>query len=147
MINDKSCMLDSYLIVHGGDALKAIAFVGHDGSERGFHSQEIIDLANHDGYATTEIQRMPSGVNPKTYETVKIDFPQGNDRRFAEHLFLERGIVMGSKLGRSHAVAWNGRVATDPATRISFRLLDLDACKLIEEFFVPLTFLRIDRRD
>lgn len=148
MINDKSCMLDSYLLCVDQvvPVLEAVAFIGHDGSERGFHSQEIIDLANHHGYSVTEIQRNPQGINPKTYETVNITFPQGNDRRFADHLFMEPGIVMGSKMGRSHAVAWNGRVSTDPATLINFRMLD-DDLKLVEEFFVPLTFLRITRYD
>lgn len=146
MLNDKSCMLDSLLILLDIPVTDAIAFIGHDGSERGFHSQEIIDLADHHGYAVTEIQRRPVGINPKTYQNVPIEFLGGNDRRFAAKLHLDSGIVMGSKMGRSHAVAWDGRVATDPSNRIKFRLVNDDR-KIVEEFFVPLYFLRLNRYD
>lgn len=143
-LHDKSCMLDSLCFVLGIKHLDAILITGHDGSERGFHSQEIVDVATSIGYAITEVQRYPRAINPQTYERIDITFPEGNDTRFASYLAGSEGVVMGSKLGRPHAVAWKGRIATDPANSLNFRLLD-DKDTLVEEFFKPITLLKVNR--
>lgn len=146
MLHDKSCMLDSMCQVLNISHCRAIVWLGHDGSERGFHSQEMVELALIEGFPVTEIQRNPIGVNPVTGEQIRITFPRGNDVRFASHLAHGNGVVMGSKLGKPHAVAWVDRVAIDPANGINFRILTEER-ELIEEFFVPMTFLQVTTND
>lgn len=143
-LHDKSCMLDSLCHVLGIKHLDAIVIIGHDGVERGFHSQELVDVALSVGYTLTEVQRYPRAIHPVTWEQVEIVFPEGNDARFARHLASSNGVVMGSKLGRPHAVAWTDRVATDPASGMNFRLLN-EQNELVEEFYKPITLLKVNR--
>lgn len=144
--NDKSCMLDALCNVIGLHIVEAVAIVGHDGSDRGFHSQELVDVCLFAGYTLTEVQRHPRAIHPKTFEELDINFPGGNDARFIRYLASSRGVVMGSKLGSPHAVAWDGLVATDPANGLHFRLLN-DKRELVEEFYKPITLLKVNRND
>lgn len=143
-LHDKSCMLDSFCHVLGIAHWRAIVWLGHDGSEYGFHSQELIDVAFIEGYSVTEIQRRPVGIHPQTGNLLQIKSDGVGDRRFAGYLANGNGVVMGSRLGVPHAVSWIDRAATDPATGLNFRLLT-DSDQLVEEFFVPHTFLRVTR--
>jgi len=142
-LHEKSCMLDSLCIVLDINPQYAVKFIGHDGKERGFHSQELIDLADNLGYATTEIQRFPRGVNPNTYETVNINFTEGNEERFVNHLRHEAGIIMGMKLGRPHAVAWLKDHYIDPANGMDYKLIQHR--ELAIGIFDPMVFLRLNR--
>lgn len=142
-LHDKSCMLDSFCMVLGIEHAEAVGYLGHDGSEYGFHSQELIDLADFHGYSVTEIQRQPLATHPETWESIKINFLEGNDSRFARHMFGHIGVLMGMKLGRTHAVAWESVEAIDPANNLRYRLLNKNR-ELIEDIFAPYVFLKVE---
>lgn len=142
-LHDKSCMFDSFCHVCDIVPLQAIAFLGHDGSEYGFHSQELIDLSDHYGYSITEIQRYPLATHPETYATIKIEL--GEDR-FVRHLVSCNGVLMGRKAGRTHAVAWVGQHFLDPANGLFFLLIQ-DGKILEDLIFTPLILLKVKRYD
>lgn len=139
-LHDKSCMLDSFCDTLDVPHLQAIAFLGHDGSEHGYHSQELIDLSDHYGYSVTEIQRHPKGTHPKTYATIKIEL---GDKRFISHLYGTSGVLMGMKAGRTHAVSWCNPTFTDHSNGLSFPLVREG--KIIEGIFEPLVYLKVQR--
>jgi len=141
-LHEKSCMFDSFCHVCDIDAMQAIAFIGHDGSEHGFHSQELIDLSDHYGYSVTEIQRHPLATHPETYATIKIEL---GDDRFVRHLTGNNGVLMGMKGSRTHAVSWIGNAMHDSANGLVFPLVR-DG-KLLETIFRPLVFLKVRRYD
>lgn len=143
-LHSKSCMLDSFVKACNTNHDLATLLL-HDGSERGHHSQELIDLAWILGYTVTEVQRYPLATHPETHQPIEIKFPEGNDVRFATYLFNAKGVVMGVKLGRYHAVYWDQEVAHDPANGLCFNLLN-DG-KLVTEYFNPYTFLIIGLRN
>lgn len=142
-LHEKSCMLDCFMKACGLTHYDyAVAFVGHDGSERGFHSQELIDLALAVGYTVTEIQRHPLGTHPETRQPVEINWPLGVNHRFVKYLQKYKGVLMGTKLGRYHALYWDGETAHDPANGLCYNLLR-DG-ELLTDYFYPYTFLIVE---
>lgn len=141
-LNKRSCMLDSFIaaINYTADSdrinhSEAAHWLGHDGSERGFHSQEMIDLCLEHDIAVIEIVRNPVGVRPDTYQQIPIF--QTPDWRFFEHMEGRAGVLMGYKHNaQPHAVFWDGEEYTDPADGLT-RTLD-------DNHFTPHTFLRTE---
>lgn len=101
--------------------------VGHDGSEiltadlpeplnrRGFHIQEMTDLAWHFGVKIVTIERQPVSSRLSPHGQI-FDFPimQG-DTRFQQYTMHCDGVMAG--IGRSgipHACAWFRRKLYDP---------------------------------
>ena len=140
-LHEKSCLFDSFCHVCDIEPMQALAFLGHDGNEHGFHSQELIDLADHYGYSVTEIQRHPLATHPETYRAIQIEL---GDERFVRHLMGTNGVLMGWKAGRTHAVAWIGNNFTDSANGLTFPLVR-DGKILEESIFQPLAFLKVRR--
>jgi len=142
-LHEKSCMFDAFCTVCSIDTVEAIAFIGHDGSEYGFHSQELIDLCDFHGWSITEIQRHPLATHPETYATIKIEL---GDERFVHHLESSDGVLMGRKAGRTHAVAWLGDHFLDSANGLVFPLLR-DGKIIEDSIFHPLVLLKVRRYD
>jgi hypothetical protein len=148
--NDKSCLLDSFAFALDWPIEEMIDHLG-DGSERGFHTQEFIDYLTPI-YAVTEIHRAPVSVNPITGEQTHITFgPNGSDCRFADHLLLDFGVLLGfNSRGVAHAVSWKNQQAHDPSTGQSFGLLKRDSEGYLEgiessPLFMPTKFLKIQK--
>jgi len=148
--NNKSCLLDSFAHALGCPVEDIIDRLG-DGRERGHHTQEFIDYLNG-YYAVTEIQRAPVAVHPITGEHTHITFgPNGPEYRFAEHLLLDDGVLLGRNgKGSTHAVSWKNQQAHDPATGQSFGLLKRNSEGYLEgiessPLFTPIKFLKIQK--
>lgn len=133
-------MMDALLYVINVHECSVKMLIGHDGYERGFHSQELIDVAKQFNYIVTEIIRNPRGAT-FTGEIIEIEFPQGNDVRFIEYLKEANGVLMGFKNGIPHAMAWWKQQMWDPANQLTFPLIRND--KLLETIFIPHIFLKV----
>jgi hypothetical protein len=149
--NDKSCVLDSFAHALDFPIDQMIRDIGHDGSERGFHTQEIIEFFSC-LYAITEIQRAPVAVHPVTWEQTPITFGgMGAEYRFASHLVMDEGVLLGfNGKGSTHAVSWKNQQAHDPSTGQSFGLLKRDSEGCLEgiepsPLFTPVKFLKIQK--
>lgn len=112
-----------------------IKMIGHDGSEQpyedlpgqkaGFHEQECIEALQQLGYACTPIEIVPQmmpapggPIRPIWFPPIQFPTgPEGNWRRFIQHLKETRGVITGAKKYKNkmigHAVAWNN-VIYDP---------------------------------
>ncbi len=139
--NSWSCSITAAAMVMGVAVEELIAKVGHDGSEiihpdlkgpaqrKGFHTQEIIDIALARGFAVTPIE-------PRPVQTVYGDDEfvlQFDENRFHNHLKCCDGILCGKARTYWHAVAWNheeGKIY-DPQGRI----YPLDDCKINIQIF------------
>lgn len=117
--NKWSCVLDSFAFVSGIPQFVLIADIGHDGTNKGFHTQELIEVMLAHGRAVTEIQRYPRATHPVTLKQRTITFKEGGepDSRFVRHLVGNEGVLLGVNAKRSpHAVAWYSNRIYDPAT-------------------------------
>jgi hypothetical protein len=100
-----------------------IVMVGHDGSEiiwpklpepsrrKGFHLQELIDIAFDLGWASTPFDARPvSRGEPPHILTMKED----TEARMARIMTGQPGVATGYDMrGRPHAVAWDGQTVHD----------------------------------
>lgn len=116
-----SCGAAALAMVLDVDYSGIVSRIGHDGSEiinedlrppachKGFHIQELIEVALENGYAVTPIECMP--VQTATGEDehdVKIKRYESIADRLEHHMFWNDGILMGQIPGGFwHAVAWD----------------------------------------
>lgn len=96
---------------------EVIRRVGHDGSQivwpvlddpykrRGFHPQEMIDLAYRLGKRVITIEAIPVSIGSENQEGFEI--PMDNEARWMTYLSMEYGVLAGNFGGRQHAVAWD----------------------------------------
>jgi hypothetical protein len=138
-------MLDAFAMIFGETPKEIAEQIGHQG-KNGYHSQELIELALMKGYTVTPIERRPVNQSPKTYETVPVIFREGNDQRFGRHLSGHVGVLCGRNTFSAfpHAIAWTKGQAYDASIDKWFPVLN-DAGVPDDIFFVPITFLRVDR--
>lgn len=126
-LNEKSCVLDAFCHATQTNPASAIEWLGHDGSERGFNTQELIEYFSEE-YAFTEIHLYPASLNPITDKQTLITFERyyrNLDIRFACHLMDADGVLIGkNQNGIPHAISWLNRKAHDPSTGRSYELLD-----------------------
>lgn len=125
--NSWSCAAASLAMVLGIDFNDVIKSVGHDGSEiinpdlrkpgcyKGFHMQELIEIALAHHYAVTPIELQPvqTATGNDEYD-VKIEMYKSPDRRLLHHMNRNTGILMGKLNTYWHAVAWDGAMVYDP---------------------------------
>ena len=148
--NQWSCVLDSFAFASRISAAHLIECIGHDGTNVGFHTQELIDPMLANGIGFIEIQRYPVAIHPTTWKQRHITFKDcGNDYRFANYLYCSDGVLLGLNAKKApHAVAWVKHNIHDPATGESSTLLlrgsqgSLIGLDATHPFF-PLTFLMI----
>jgi hypothetical protein len=112
-----------------------IHYIGHDGSEimyhdlkdpngrRGFHMQEIIDVATQYGVAVTPVQPIPCSTPGPESLMFEVDFKISPAERLEQYMSGTVGIITGVINGVGHAVAWDGTECYDPRGRIC----DLDS--------------------
>ena len=130
-----SCLAESAAMALGISYEELIEAVGHNGStiifpelpdpgcRRGFHMQEIIDVAIKKGFAVTPIEPLPCST-PDGLRVYTVGFTV---ERFQNHLAEGAGIVTGMKRKWRHAVFWNRGVHFDPATgKFSFENLNMN---------------------
>lgn len=121
------CSAAALAMVLDKDYDSIIKEIGHDGSKivnpelqspgcyKGFHMQELIEVAIDQGYAVTPIEVLPVQTAMGDDEHV-VEFPQYRDhaRRLQYHLNRVSGIIIGKLEKYWHAVAWNGERVFDP---------------------------------
>jgi hypothetical protein len=118
------------------DVGKIISLIGHDGSEilwpnlaepgcrKGFHQQELIDVAYTLGFGLLDIQGAPMGVpctpgayytvNMKPYNVVAQPVYQNALARVQRYMRDHKGIFYGQGTLFGHMCAWTGRLIVDP---------------------------------
>jgi hypothetical protein len=103
--------------------------IGHDGSQiiypglpeplcrRGFHSQELIDVAWQHDFSVTPFELFPS-IRPASgdYDTLIVEFTD-NWQRFISLIKSERGILEGAGFHCRHAVHFRRGEIFDPDGR------------------------------
>jgi len=148
--NRWSCLLDSFAFASGIPAYELATWIGHDGTDCGFHTQELIEVLLDRGLAITEIQRYPVAIHPETLEQRTITFGgSGCERRFVRQLYGRKGVLMGVNYQLNpHAVAWKNNQIHDSATGESSILLRGNSPGYLpptdsELQFFPKIFLRI----
>lgn len=151
--NKWSCVLDSFSHCIGLEPQELINEIGHDGTNTGFHTQELIIPLINRGYSVTEIHRKPIAVHPYTGEQRLITFGTNQELSFATFLDGHNGVLLGYNQKRQpHVVSWKQNKLHDPAgyTALSCELLSRDSenylvgiCDLPS--FTPTKFLRISK--
>lgn len=123
MISAWSCLLESAAMAMNISPAELVKEIGHDGGaiifpelpepgkRRGFHMQEIIDVAIKKGYAITPIEPLPAST-PDGLKVYTVNF---GVKRFQNHLDNGRGIITGMRRKWRHAVYWDGKWVEDPA--------------------------------
>ena len=149
--NSWSCSVAALAMVLGVDYDFVIKKIGHDGSEiinsnlrppgcyKGFHMQELIEVAIDEGYALTPIEAIPVQTATGVDEHVVV-FPQYQDheQRLQHHLnYCSKGIIMGKLDKYWHAVAWDGKMVFDPRGQV----YPFDDCKINVASFWRFDFL------
>ena len=126
MIAAWSCLAESAAMALNMPYADLIKEIGHDGSEiifpelpepgkrRGFHMQEIIDVAIKKGYAVTPIEPLPCS----TPDGLKVYTVHFEIKRFQNHLENTRGIITGMKRKWRHAVYWADSYILDPIGKV-----------------------------
>jgi hypothetical protein len=124
--------------------------IGHDGSEiknpdakepagrRGFHMQEIIDVAFNRGFAVTPIEAIPCSTYDRSFK-FPVDFEINHEKRFRRYIQSYHGIITGEVNGKGHAVAWDWleKKCYDPRGRIcdfDDLRMDIDCFWIFQEF-------------
>lgn len=120
--NSWSCIATAFATVLDLDVQDVFRRVGHDGSEivagqqpvrRGFHVQELIDVAWGWGCAVTRIDMLPQSDGTPPWP---ISFPEGNEQRFARYVKNTQGVLLCRTLsGRGHALVNDYGCIYDPA--------------------------------
>lgn len=125
--NSWSCAAASLAMVLDIDFDEVIEMIGHDGSEKinpqlrspgcykGFHMQELIEVALGYNYAVTPIEAMPvqTALGDDEYD-VEIKRYESSEDRLQYHLIRSKGILIGKLNKYWHAVAWNSSKIYDP---------------------------------
>lgn len=120
-----SCTITAFAMVLDADVRQLVDMVGHDGGEifwpglpdpqrrRGFHIQEMIDVADAFGYSVTPFEAKPlSGGPGKEPKAVTLKEPPVE--RLRRYMKDWVGVINGWTLkGIGHSVAWSGSVAFD----------------------------------
>jgi hypothetical protein len=124
------CPLASFAMALDVDQASLVDEIGHDGSEivfdwldepmcrRGFHLQELIDVAWRRGYATTQVELLPA-VAPTRQRAggskfVIVRYDEGNFDRFDRLVRTNRGVLSGEGRRCLHAVAFDHGTVFDP---------------------------------
>lgn len=130
--NSWSCSIAALAMVLDIEIKDVIELIGHDGSEivaqhlrppgcyKGFHSQELIDVALSQGYSMTCIEAMPVQTSDGKFEYLIKKWGQfiTSSERF-EHYFLNnKGIILGRARQYHHMVAFDRGTIYDPRGRI-----------------------------
>lgn len=133
------CSAAALAMVLGKDYDFVIKEIGHDGSEiirpglqapggrKGFHMQELIEVAIDQGFTATPIEAIPVQTATGDDEYV-VPFPQyyGHANRLQYHLERASGIIVGKLEKYWHAVAWHCERVYDPRGQI----YPFDDCKI-----------------
>lgn len=144
------CSAAALAMVIGKDYDFIIEEIGHDGSEiinrdlmppgcyKGFHMQELIEVAFGSGYAMTPIEVLPvqTATGDDEYD-VEFAHYRNPGRRLRYHLSQGKGILVGKLNKYWHAVAWDGTEIFDPRGQI----YSFDDCKINVATFWRFTFL------
>jgi hypothetical protein len=136
--NAWSCLPTAAAMVFGVFKWAVLEYIGHDGSEikyadlkdpngrRGFHMQEIIDVATFYGFYVTPIEAIPCSTPGPESLTFEVDFKISPAERLDRYMSGTSGIITGMVNGVGHAVAWDGAKCYDPRGRIC----DLDDLRM-----------------
>lgn len=124
------CLPTAFAMALGMPLRDVLDLIGHDGSEivwpnypepqcrRGFHTQELIDVAVRAGYAVTPIQLFPALAPSERAQPLAITWgsQQGNWARFRLAIRRGRGVITGrdQRHGKGHAVAYDHGAICDP---------------------------------
>lgn len=144
---------------------RVMELIGHDGGfithpglpeplkRRGFHIQEIIDVAISLGYAMTEIQHSPQIVSkpwkPNLGHADCLVAPtrikEGDDasRRFKCHIDTSQGILATRTKYKSHAWAYEDGTIYDPDG--DHPPMQFDEADLAKLQHTPVALWRVDR--
>lgn len=122
------CMLYSMAMLLDEDPAALVEAIGHDGKEvlwpqykrpycyRGYHIQEMIDVALDRGIALVSIECYPrSGPAPDPSQAQMLWGVQFSQDRFIEWVTGREALLIGeAKGGGGHACAWDGEIVFDP---------------------------------
>lgn len=115
-----NCFIKAMSMVTGINEAKIIKQVGHDGTQivfpnarfpyccRGFHKQELIDVAIKNQWMVITVQSNP-GLSPFVGDDPDFSIPWD----LAWYLDNFDGIICGANSDRSHAVAWVNKQLID----------------------------------
>jgi hypothetical protein len=132
--------------------------IGHDGSEivrpelddpqrrRGFHPQEMFEVARSLGFAVTQIDLFPAARPTVESQITQFKTILGEDceQRFNRHLLTSSGwIECRTRLGNGHALAYENATIGDPSTGVQFTYRSRQDAESHGLFFVSL--FRLDR--
>jgi hypothetical protein len=136
--NSWSCTPTAFAMVLSIDVARLVEMVGHDGSEiywpdlpsplsrRGFHIQEMIEVADQLGWSVTPFDaRLFSGGPGKNPIEILLREPPA--LRMQRVMNRRAGVINGSTLrGMGHSVAWDGHNAIDTnATQFDLSRLNI----------------------
>jgi hypothetical protein len=133
------CLPTTFAMLTGLTPKGVMTYIGHDGSDithpglpeplkrRGFHIQEIIDVAFELGYAMTEIQYYYSITPLSTIAGMQIIEGDDASRRFEEHIHESRGILATHTKVGGHSWAYENGIVYDPDGKQPPREYDLQA--------------------
>lgn len=135
--NSWSCIATAMAAVLDLDVTDVFRLVGHDGSQvmaaagerRGFHVQEIVDVAWRLGCSVTRIDFFPRSDGRPPWP---IEFPGGNWPRFRRYVENSQGVLLcRTASGKGHALVNDLGNIYDPSPgRAPFRYDELEQREL-----------------
>ena len=134
-INSWTCFPASVASILHLDLQTLFTILGHDGSEfvresdglmgrRGFHPQEMIQVAQNRHFSVTQIDRLPSARPTLEHSFCYFKTIVGEDceLRFDRQLFQSFGwIECRTQRGTGHAIAYDNATLFDPSTGEAFK--------------------------
>ncbi len=120
----------------------ALNLIGHDGSDlvfpgleepmcrRGFHSQELVELAMMGGFWPTPYQLFPSTKSEGGCYLYTVYSSQGDERyqKFASVIQTTAGVLEGKGISCHHAVAYDhGRIFDPDGREYDYTLKNCEA--------------------
>lgn len=143
--NAWSCTVAALAMVTDSTIEEIIDYIGHDGSEtlnslpepscrKGFHQQELLDVALLMGHSMTVIEAEPVQLNSleHEYEINKWGMFPSTEARFQFYLNMSPGLIVGKARKCWHTVAWDGDLVYDPNGHI----YELHDCKINVQSFI-----------
>lgn len=128
-----SCILSSFAMALNVSPRLLIRFVGHDGGEvvfpdlpqpmcrRGFHIQELIQLAWHMGYNVTPIELLPVIGSADGKDTIVVGELNSRFEYLMALVANNQGVMTGRGHSCHHAVAFcNGEIFDPEGLRYPF---------------------------
>lgn len=121
-----SCILASFAMALRVSPQLLIRFIGHDGSEvvfphlpepmcrRGFHIQELVQLAWHLGYNVTPIEVMPVMASTDGKQTLVVGKLEQRLEVANSLVSRNEGVITGKGRSCNHAVAFSRGRVFDP---------------------------------